>query len=350
MITAAKQRSRPPSVSRKHGPRGGLSLASKATLDSPDTGRAPPAAASPPATASTAAARTCDLILMESSPGAPAQCRTGSSPLSSPVRHTDYTYPYLSTDRPWHGPHREHYLHSKKYLKLRQQVAALVSKPRRLTDDDARPAVLSPASCSIRPAALPSRAERRLLKGAAGAAEAGLVADRLSQFLDSEMPATPSPPSRRPARPVLTRRPITAPESPRPIPNMKLVDLGSPRSEPLLPSHGSLRQNSVPTAEPTVPMPNLSAELSRRRLLAREEAALRLSPFVDSTASLPFEAKPPTVLFTKSFGRRAAKQKPVEQPVRAMRPLNPPVPTRYRSVGGDSLRSSVLHRSSAQCN
>ena len=284
---------------------------------------------------------------MESSPGAPAQCRTGSSPLSSPVRHTDYTYPYLSTDRPWHGPHREHYLHSKKYLKLRQQVAALVSKPRRLTDDDARPAVLSPASCSIRPETLHSRrAERRLMKGAAGAAEAGLVADRLSQFLDSEMPATPSPPSRRPARPVLTRRPITAPESPRLIPTMKLVDLGSPRSEPLLPSLGSPRRNSVPTAEPTDPMPKkLSSELSRRRLLARKEVTL--APFVDSTVSLPFEGKPPTVLFTKACGRRAAKQKPVEPPVRAMRPLNPPVPTRHRSVGGDSLRSSELHRSSA---
>ena len=333
------------------GPCGCLSLATKARPDNPYPGCVPQVAASPPATASTAGGT--DLILTVSSPRAcaPKQCQTESSPPSSPIQHTDYTYHDLSTDRSVHGLHREHYLYSKKYLRLRQQVAALVSKPRRSTDDDAaRPAVLSPASCSIRPAALPSRAERRLLKGAAGAAEAGLVADRLSQFLDSEMPATPSPPSRRPARPVLTRRPITAPESPRPIPNMKLVDLGSPRSEPLLPSHGSLRQNSVPTAEPTVPMPNLSAELSRRRLLAREEAALRLSPFVDSTASLPFEAKPPTVLFTKSFGRRAAKQKPVEQPVRAMRPLNPPVPTRYRSVGGDSLRSSVLHRSSAQCN
>ena len=250
-----------------HGPRGGLSLAPKATLDSQDTGRAPTAAASPPATTrSTAAAITCDLILMESSHGAPERCRTESSPLPSPVHY----YPYMSTDRPVHGLRREHYLCSKKYLKLRQQVAALVSKPRRLTDDDARPAVLSPASCSIRPETLHSRrAERRLMKGAAGAAEAGLVADRLSQFLDSEMPATPSPPSRRPARPVLTRRPITAPESPRPIPNMKLVDLGSPRSEPLLPSHGSLRQNSVPTAEPTVPKTKLSAELARRRLLAR---------------------------------------------------------------------------------
>ena len=333
------------------GPCGCLSLATKARPDNPYPGCVPQVAASPPATASTAGGT--DLILTVSSPRAcaPKQCQTESSPPSSPIQHTDYTYHDLSTDRSVHGLHREHYLYSKKYLRLRQQVAALVSKPRRSTDDDAaRPAVLSPASCSIRPAALPSRAERRLLKGAAGAAEAGLVADRLRQFLDAEMPPTPSrptpsPPSRRPARPVLTRRPITAPESPRLIPTMKLVDLGSPRSEPLLPSLGSPRRNSVPTAEPTVPMPNLSAELSRRRLLARKEVTL--APFVDSTVSLPFEGKPPTVLFTKACGRRAAKQKPVEPPVRAMRPLNPPVPTRHRSVGGDSLRSSELHRSSA---